>query len=422
MPSLHYYLWLVIIIGFTGCQLTQHGVKRVNPYKATQSVAKVIKKQHFTSFNRKNIQPSQSNHPKISEKSVTSEFYQQNLDGKVKIKVLIYKGKSLTSVKNISLKGDQVKYGNESYSLEDDQVVFEVGRDNPIMIEGNSFIGEMLVVKKNFIYVVNILPIEKYLLGVVREEISYSWPDAAIQAQAIAARSYGYRKYLKNYNKLYHLKGNTSDQAFGGILNVHDNIVRGVRDTKGRILVYDNYPILTFFHASCGGMTEKASNVWPTSEDLPYFQNIRCNYCTTHPRYSWEYHVGVDKINQKLSAKLGKQVTSFHVKKFSSSGRVSQVTVSTRKGKEIISGNDFRLAVGTTDLLSTKFKIKRNGDRYYIDGKGFGHGVGLCQWGAKTMAEKGYSAKRILNFYYHKIRFSNIKTVEKKLLSALAQK
>lgn len=408
-----------MIIGFTGCQFTRHGVKRVNPYKTTQSVAKIIKKQRFTSFNRKNTNPVQSNLPK---ESIAPEFYQQNLDGDLKIKVLIYKGKSLTSVKNISLKEDQVKYEGKSYSLENNQTIFEVEENNPIMIKGNSFIGKVLVVKKKFIYVVNILPIEKYLLGVVRKEISYSWPDEAIRAQAIAARSYGYRKYLENYDKLYHLKGNTSDQAFGGILNVHDNIVRGVRDTEGKILVYDDYPILTFFHASCGGMTEKASNVWPTSEDLPYFQNIRCSYCTTHPHYSWKYQVGVDKINQKLSSKLGKQVTSFHIQKLSSSGRVSQITVSTRKGRETISGNDFRLAVGTTDLLSTKFKIKRNGDQYYIDGKGFGHGVGLCQWGAKTMAEKGYSAKRILNFYYHKIRFSNIKTIEKKLLSALAQK
>ena len=294
---------------------------------------------------------------------------------------------------------------------------FVVTNDFPLSIKGIKYSGKMIIEKdKENLFLINEVDLENYLVGVVRGEISYSWHNEAIKAQAIAARSYAYYLYLRNIKAKYHLDATSNFQVFKGIINVHENIRRNVLATKGKILVHSNEPIMAFFHASCGGMTEKAENVWNSNESLKYYKNIRCYYCRTHPKYKWELSFLKEEIHNRIERFLQiKGVDYIRIKSYTSSRRVKQIEIITQsKRKYLMNGNQFRGVIGSTKLYSTKFVIRNTKGRYYFKGNGYGHGVGLCQWGAKTMAEKGYSYKKILFFYYKNVTLKSIEQLKRK--------
>lgn len=414
----------------TGCKLTPIWSSG-RPLQSTFSKFAELGKKADTSSSRSSQSGYAEARPKTKSQQpeLDERAYQNNPDD-ILIKVMVYKGQTVTKEKNnLEIKGNQVSYNGKSYPLDANHdnngnkfATFVATKDKPLFFNGHQYHGTMIVSKKNFIYVVNVLPMELYVMGVVRKEISHSWPDAAIEAQTIATRTYAYRKYLENYSNPYHLKGDTSDQVYAGTINLPASIIKGAKTSEGEILTYNDYPILTFFHATCGGMTEKPEDVWG-GEHLPYLESVLCGYCTTHPNYSWSYTENASVLIKRLSQKINAQVKSFNIKTVSDSKRVKEVIVNTDQGEKIISGNTFRLAVGATELLSTKFKIKRSGNTYMVEGNGYGHGVGLCQWGTKTLAENGRSANYILNFYYQNVKMSTIKKVHRRLpVNAIAKK
>ena len=115
----------------------------------------------------------------------------------------------------------------------------------------------------------NILDLDDYVSGVADKEISYTWPDEAIKAQAVIARTFAYSRYLENKKNRYHIGATDKDQVFKGIYKIHSNIKKNVFSVKDEILAYKGKPITAYFHSSCGGYTEEPQYVWNTKERFP---------------------------------------------------------------------------------------------------------------------------------------------------------
>ncbi|HEY5973552.1 MAG TPA: SpoIID/LytB domain-containing protein [Geobacteraceae bacterium] len=256
--------------------------------------------------------------------------------------------------------------------------------------------------------VINELPLEEYLVGLINCEISSLWPIEAVKAQAVIARSYAfYQKDARKY-ALYHLESSVLDQVYEGVDIEDSRAVRGVRETAGEVLTFGGRVIQAFYHANCGGHTEAAENVWGTA--IPYLCGVECAYCTTVPSVRWEQTLPLKKLESLLRGG-GYQVSGLQdirAGKSNASGRVRDLTLVASKGSQTISAVNFRKAIGYSVIKSTNFDIRTFGDDLLFTGFGSGHGVGLCQWGAKQRASEGFSYREILDYYYPGVRLERL--------------
>ncbi len=274
--------------------------------------------------------------------------------------------------------------------------------------------GDLLIRNKNgFLWYVNILDVEDYLRGVLPNEISPKWNTEVIKAQAIAARSFAYYIINKQKNNFYDLTANTFSQVYKGYVNQNNVFNEVIKSTKNLVMVYRNQVIESFFHAACGGHTEDAKNVW--GKALPYLRGIPCGYCRNSPYYKWKSVFSKTALIGLLN-KAGFHFTDIRAiipARRSISGRWMKVRVIGRPKNRVIQGNKFRIILGIKKLKSTKFRVHRKRDLFEFLGNGWGHGVGMCQWGAKAMAEKGYKYYQILRYYYRGIRIVDINKYRK---------
>ncbi|MCG3203469.1 MAG: hypothetical protein KCHDKBKB_00137 [Elusimicrobia bacterium] len=251
--------------------------------------------------------------------------------------------------------------------------------------------------------VVNELSIDDYLKGVLPREVIVTWDPHALQAQAVASRTYMASHLGAHAAQGFDLCSDVHCQVYGGMSKEHPKTNEAVDSTRDQILVYAGKPIGAFFHSHCGGSTEQIQPVWG-SDNKPYLPRKKCTYCKGNPRYQWTLSMSGAEILSALKSKTnvtGNQLESLKIKKKSGSGRVQTITVSTNKGHFDLSGNSFRLALHPEKIRSTLWtNFKRHGNGYQFQGRGWGHGVGLCQWGAKGQAEQGKDYREILSFYY----------------------
>ena len=290
-------------------------------------------------------------------------------------------GDSFIKVNNRAYRGEiEVRKGDDALFL------------NAVKKQGSPMTSEASLL------VINEIDLEKYLQGVMKHEISPAWPKEAVKAQAVAARSFALNKKLKNIGKSYDLCATITSQVYGGLSGEDPRSNEAIDETRGEILIDQGKPIAAYYHATCGGETENVENVW--GGRLPYLKSVRCKYCKDSPHYEWEKELSLSEISNALSRKGISEIESIEVYKRSNTGRVVKLVIEDEFGKHIISGNQFRMALGPNVIRSTYFKMKEKRGRVEFKGKGWGHGVGMCQWGARGMAEKGYNYKEILKHYY----------------------
>lgn len=248
--------------------------------------------------------------------------------------------------------------------------------------------------------VINVLPLEDYLLGVVPRETYPSWPDAALQAQAIAARSFAVHHLIHSTNRDYPLIA-PLHQVYGGASAEHPRTTQAVRDTEGQVMLYRGDVLIAFFHANCGGVTEDAQNLFPNVTAFPPRTTSRFTVGTPH--HAWTYSVAgasvVEKLRQSGRAFNG-PLTAVDVERRFPSGRAAAIRFSSAQNNVVLTGEETRRLLGYNHLRSTLFNIRLRGGNVYFWGRGWGHGVGLCQWSSKSMAEQGYSAQQILLHFY----------------------
>jgi len=257
--------------------------------------------------------------------------------------------------------------------------------------------------------VVNELPIEEYLIGLINCEISSLWPVESVKAQAVIARSYAIYQKDARRAAVYHLESSVMDQVYDGVDIEDSRAARAVQETAGEVLTYAGAVIQAFYHSNCGGHTESAQNVW--GADLPYLQGVNCSYCLNAPSARWETVLSLKKIELLLNA-AGYRVSapsSIRLGGSNRNGRLQDLTLVSPKGDLVISAVNFRKAIGYSVIKSTNFSVRRRGDELIFTGLGNGHGVGLCQWGSKQRAGDGFSYREILAYYYPGVRIEKMK-------------
>lgn len=264
--------------------------------------------------------------------------------------------------------------------------------------------GNLIVIPSDGkISVANELKIDDYLKGVLPREVIVTWPDEALRVQAVASRTYLASHLGKHAAFGFDLCSDVHCQVYGGMTKEHPKTSAAVDKTRGEILAYEGKPIGAYFFAHCGGSTEQIGPVWG-NQDVPYLPRKACTFCSDNPRYIWKLKIHNHEIMKALlKVKLvkGKTLKEISVKKKSGSGRASMVTVTTDAGEFDMTGNAFRLALHPEKIRSTLWtRFAKLEGFYEFEGKGWGHGVGMCQWGARGQADKGRQYREILDFYY----------------------
>ncbi len=260
--------------------------------------------------------------------------------------------------------------------------------------------------KGNFCSVVNSVGLEKYLAGLINREMVPSWPLESLKAQAVASRSYAIFQTITSKNSEYDLESTTMDQVYGGAESETPKSNRAVAETRGQVLAFGSQTVKAYFHANCGGMTEIPEFVW--GERREHFRPVVCPYHKKERyRMHWSVHLTRPQIENALKKISGLLPDGFvRLAKLESGApnahqRLSDVVVSDSGGNNlIISSNAFRNAIGNTKVKSTAFSVQEDGRGYRIAGEGYGHGVGMCQVGARAMADEGKTYRQILHYYY----------------------
>jgi stage II sporulation protein D len=273
-----------------------------------------------------------------------------------------------------------------------------VANDQRFMVPVSGLVH--IVRKGKGFLVINQADLEEYVKGVVPGEVNSSWHREMLKAQAVAARTYALYQQMLSAAREYDVVATVQDQVYKGKNGVDAAVLRAVDDTRGLVLTYQNAPIYAAFSSTAAGMTEDAMNVW--SKDYPYLKGVECPFDLDSPFYQWKVSFRMDKLEQSLRQQgfaVG-AIASMEPLSFSRGGRVATLRVVHSEGELILRGEDLRKAVGYSIVPSTQFTIESVGQDIVLSGYGAGHAVGMCQWGAKELAELGYSFSTILSYYY----------------------
>jgi stage II sporulation protein D len=254
--------------------------------------------------------------------------------------------------------------------------------------------------------VINVVDLEQYLYSVVPHEMSPSWPVAALAAQAVCARTYVLQR--SNPRREYDLRPSEADQVYGGMATESEAGRAAVDATARQVLRYGSGFASIAYSSCCGGHTESSSDAWGAAP-LPYLSGVTCPWCVESPNYRWVSSVALDQIEQSFGA-LGAfgVLRDVRIDGTDPSGRARRFELVGERGTFAVKGSTFRLGVGARvirSLLITRL-TQANGS-IAIEGGGLGHGVGLCQWGARGMAVAGKPANDILKFYFPGTEIAN---------------
>lgn len=277
-----------------------------------------------------------------------------------------------------------------------------------LSINGRPEAGPLAIYRtthNNALTVVAQIPMERYLVGVLQGELNPAWPVEALRAQTVAARSYALAQQLAKTRgasaSIYDLESGVGDQLYRNRSHADPRLAAAVQETRGEVLTTNGQPLKAYFHSCCGGVTEPAANVWGQSA-AQGFAAISDEYCARSPHAKWRWTLTRQRLLELLAA-AGYPLTAvrdLQAVREAHGDRIGIVTVETNGESIQLSGNQFRQLVGFQELKSTLFKLRERHDAWIFDGRGYGHGAGLCQWGAKGMAEKGKRYQEILSYYY----------------------
>lgn len=250
------------------------------------------------------------------------------------------------------------------------------------------------------VLVVNQVDLEEYVKGVVPAEVNSAWHPEMLKVQAVAARTYALYQHMLSAARDYDVAASIQDQVYRGRQGIDARVVEAVESTRGLVVTHQNAPIYAAFSSTAAGITEDAVIVW--SKDLPYLKGVECPFDIESPFYQWKVSFKLETLENNLRAQgvpIGTIATMTPLT-YSRAGRVATLRVLHSKGELILRGEELRKAVGYTVVPSTQFTIESVGREVVLSGYGAGHAVGLCQWGAKELAELGYSFSSILRYYY----------------------
>ena len=312
-------------------------------------------------------------------------------------------GKKLGTLKPMSAlaatsNGDEIKIANR---VRGGELIVEPQDNGYVWIGDRWYRGTtQLILQDSGITAINHVNIEDYLYSVVGAEAVASWPLEALKAQAVAARSYALYKRNVESNGIYDVDTTVGTQVYKGLDSEFTTTHEAVNSTLGQVMTYNNEVILAAFHSSSGGYTENVEDVW--SSPLPYLRSV-VDYDHKSPVFEWQKVIPVSKI-RTLVAGIGK-IRGIQPAETTPRGRVITMTVTGDRGSTIVTGKDMRKVL---DLRSTLFRVSTDGNNLHVKGRGFGHGLGLSQWGAYYLAQQGVNYHQILAHYYQSANLTKL--------------
>ncbi len=289
--------------------------------------------------------------------------------------------------------------------------IITLKEDDLLRINGREYRGQVVIRrnKRGRLNIINEANIDDYLYGVLPHEISPAWPLEALKAQAIASRTLALYRKRRARAKDYDLDATIFTQVYGGVEDEDQRTNQAVNETRGEVLTHKGKIIDSVFHATCGGHTEEAKNVWLGSKE-PYLKSISCTFCKNSPYYEWEERIKERNLRNILEEKglnLSK-IKEIELTEKSPSGRAIKIAIKHRKATQPLIANNFRLFLGSDLMRSTLITVSKEKNEFIFKGRGWGHGVGMCQWGARGMAEKGKHYREILKHYYSGVKIQKV--------------
>jgi stage II sporulation protein D len=340
---------------------------------------------------------------------------------------------SKTLLEGTSLPRQNVTFKNHRFSLspiKTAHVIITPKDDGAVVVDGAHYRGVLhllgVVTKdkegkttaEDRLTVINHVNLEHYLASVVPAEMKISWPEAALQAQAVAARTYALwrMKRAAERNLKWDLTSGSDSQVYAGLDKESRKSRRVVADTAGLVLMFkgekDPEPKIfpAYYHSTCGGYTMDAHTVFG-GKPIDCLSAVPCGNCRDSPVYEWTFTLDQEELKEIAGKIIEKQggrdigrVTHIICVEPDYSERAKEIVLKGEKGELHATPGVFRRAVGTRRMKSTAFEVEKAGNSFKITGRGWGHGVGMCQWGARGMADPdlGYTAEEILKHYYSK--------------------
>ena len=273
----------------------------------------------------------------------------------------------------------------------------------------------------NTIQAINLVDVESYVAGVVPNEAWPNFHDEALRAQAVVARTYLLYQMTARGLRDYDVRASEGDQVYRGARNDRfgRRVAEAVHFTRGIVAAW-NVPekglriFPTYYSAACGGSTQSATAIQTEEVPLPLCGGVTCDECRIAPgeAYRWgPAEMSLDDLLERLKARESetadwKRIDRVEVLSRNDAGRIAEVRIDGSDGKQVtMSGERFRLTVGSRVMRSSHCNLATSGGKLHLtDGRGFGHGVGLCQWGMEARARAGTSAADIIRHYYPGVR------------------
>lgn len=272
-------------------------------------------------------------------------------------------------------------------------------RGRVVGVAGRNYRGAVVLrIEAGRLAAVNRVSLEQYLYGVLPREVPHDWPAEALKAQAVAARTYAVSRIERAAGLAYDLEDTVLSQVYGGYDAERPGTNGAVDATRGEIMRYGGQPIVAYFHSHSGGRTEDPAYVWGAR--LPYLVSKDDPHSLKSGAMRWSAEFSQADIDRKLAAELpvGRFKALRVVRRNGS--RIELVRVEGERRSLQLSANRLRLLLGPAKLKSTAFTYTQSRAGLRFEGRGYGHGVGMSQWGAMAMAKGGAGYREILSFYY----------------------
>ncbi len=277
---------------------------------------------------------------------------------------------------------------------------------NSIRVGGKGLYRDMILICKNpkgKLDIVNKLDLDDYLKSVIPFEGNPQWSLEALKTQAVVSRTFALTRMIERQKEEYDVSSGVLSQVYVGRNIENSRTTQAIEMTRGEVLMYNNKLFPAYFHSTCGGATTAANLVWPVKSH-PALTGVECKFCEKSPHYRWQTKVTRAEIKEKL-AKNGvpvKEVLGLKFGKIDRTGRAHAIIIQSTWAEKTVDADAFRIWIDPMRLKSgliTKIKEGPEGS-FIFKGKGWGHGVGLCQYGMKYLGELGYGYQEILGYYY----------------------
>lgn len=272
-----------------------------------------------------------------------------------------------------------------------------------IFLDNKIYYGVLKIIPfQTEVKVINIIPIETYLISVVSSEVPLSFEIDSLKAQAVVARTYSYKFYLKNNSsKNFDVDDSTGYQVYKGFNFDYKNkyikrAITAVKETEGAIVTYNDEPITAFFHSNSGGQTRSGLDYFGESANEPYLVSVKDDFSLNYPGSKWEYTMSLNDFSSLFNYNNSSKDAISDLFSYNNNGFVERLSI----GDINYSAKEIRRKIGYVKVKSERFSITVDDSDLNFKGIGYGHGVGMSQWGAQGMALSGYSYNDIINFYY----------------------